>query len=293
VKKVRHDFPARKHFHDPAEWLLPNQLSMSKPLTPELHRHRPDEGNSPFCRIFLAMAPTLLCINPSAQSKPLYVGNSLMNSFIRNVVAATVLSGLAASAAMATPVSYFGAIFDLSITDVGTPGGTYQVTYTADFTNFTNSAAQPFLDSLAWKHAGADVSTVSLVSYPGGGWVTSADKTVNASGCSTSGGNTWACTKDHSSPYVATSGLLSWVFNATFSSSSLSTLNTAGDSVKMRFVDSSGNKVGALLSCQLSSNYSEDNCDHVTKVAEPGSLALFGLGLLGLGLRASRRMLCR
>lgn len=189
----------------------------------------------------------------------------------------------------ATPVSYYGAVFDLSIADVGAPGGLYQVIYSADFTNYTNSAAQGYIDAISWKHAGANVSSASLISSPGFGWFADADSTVNAGGCSGSGGNTWACAQDLIPFYAPTSGILTWVFEATFSGGALATLNTTGDSIKARFVDFWGSKQGALLSCTLDSS-TQDNCSGTTtRVPEPASAALLGLGILSLGFVLRRR----
>jgi hypothetical protein len=194
----------------------------------------------------------------------------------------------------ATPISYYGAILDLSIVDIGAAGGTYRVTYTADFTGYTNSAAQPYIDSISWKHAGANVSTVSLVSDPGLGWMAYADSAVNANGCSGTGGNTWACAEDLIPFYASTSGILTWVFDATFSGGALATLNTTGDSIKARFVDFWGSKEGALLSCTLDAN-TQDNCSGgtTTRIPEPSTTALLGLGILSIGVVLRRRTAVR
>lgn len=211
----------------------------------------------------------------------------MKTSNIARLAALTAL-GLLAGEASATAVSYYGAIFDLAIADTGAPGGTYQVTYTANFTNFTNGAQQPYISAISWKHAGEDVLSASLTADPGDGWITHADSVVNANGCSGSGGNTWACAQDVTSPYVATSGLLTWVFNATFSDSLIENLSTTGDSIKAMFVDRWGNKEGSLLSCTLNGN-TQDNCSS-TSVPEPASVLLMGLGLLGIGLARARQM---
>jgi len=199
---------------------------------------------------------------------------------------APVIAALAVAApglAGATPLNYYGALFDLSVVDIGAPGGQYQVTYTADFTSFDSgqAALQPYIAGIAWKLPGADVKTANLLSYTLDGWGSATDSVLNASGCSGTGGNTWACAEDSVAPYFATAGLLSWDFVVTFDGGSLSTLDTTGASLKALFVDATGKQAG-LLSCTLGS-------ECAASVPEPATFGILGLGLLGMGVARRKR----
>jgi len=61
-------------------------------------------------------------------------------------------------------------------------------------------------------------------------------------------------------------------FDFTFSGAAVISNYTDTPHLKVRFIDSNGNKTGSLLSADLPS----------VNVAEPSSLAIFGLGLAGL-----------
>src|SRR5262249_8320054 len=132
------------------------------------------------------------------------------------------------------------------------------------------------LDTVALK-VSAQLLDATLVSAPGGvaQWIESLGG-LNASGCSGSGSG-FDCAEATS---VGTSPVVprfvySWVFDLKMATGGLLT-GTDQSSVKARYVNDAGNKVGALVSEGIT----------LTIVPEPGTAALV---LLGGALLAGRR----
>lgn len=124
-----------------------------------------------------------------------------------------------------------------------------------------------------------DISDVVLTSAPElpNDWEWSLNgNELNANGCGGgSGGAERACSESEGQTGAAfTQGdVLTWLFS--FNASSIN--DTAH--LKYLYVDESGNKVGDLGSFDMS----------ITQVPAPGTLALWGAGLLALGAAARRR----
>jgi hypothetical protein len=155
---------------------------------------------------------------------------------------------------------------------------TYEITLGVDTTGYTGSGS--FLDQVALK-VSSSLSGASLVAAPGGiaDWML-VPGGIDASGCSGSGGG-FECADSVILSNTAVGGVYSWVFDLTMDNSTLFTgLNEA--SVKGRFVDTSGNKVGDLVS---------ENVTLTSPVPEPEIYAMLSIGLGLMGWVGRRRKL--
>jgi hypothetical protein len=198
-------------------------------------------------------------------------------------IIALAASALFAGTAQAVSVEYNGGIFDFTASNcVGT---TCNITYTADFTNFV-AGGQTNIGGLQWTVSGNPVTAVNLVLPATGSWDGAlSGVSLSANGCS-GGANGAVCLEASGPSYLPTTGSYSWTFLATFSSPLAADFNATntGNPIRMWFVDSRGNNRG-LMSCVTGNANGE--CG--TSVPEPGTLALIGLGLLGIGAARRRR----
>jgi hypothetical protein len=115
----------------------------------------------------------------------------------------------------------------------------------------------------------------SLFSSPAGSWNYFGNQTAKASGCTGTGGGGFTCAHTSTPHQAAVGGLLAWVWDVTVKQGKL---GDTSPTIKARYVDADGNKVGDLVS--------EDS---ELQVPEPGTLAMVGLGLLGIGLRGCKK----
>jgi hypothetical protein len=172
-----------------------------------------------------------------------------------------------------------GSIYEITYTGTPQPDldpnhETWRITYTIDTTGYNGGGTH--LDTVALK-VSAQLTAASLVSAPGGPsnwneWMGG----LNANGCSGSGsGFDCVAAKAVGTSPVVPGSVYTWVFDLTVANGALFT-GTDASTVKARYVDNGGAKVGALVSEAIT----------LEVVPEPATLALV---LFGGSILAARR----
>jgi hypothetical protein len=168
----------------------------------------------------------------------------------------------------------------------------YDVFLTIDTTHYSGTGS--YIHAVAVKVASSDViGDSSLVSAPSPGPWTLHDGGLNAGGCSGSGSG-FICADDGTSAVLPFSGKYIWEFHYATTSALLT--GPLGASIKAEYVNTDGNKVGALVSEDINlQSCAVGTCGGGGggggNVPEPTSIMLLGSAALftGLKLRSLRR----
>ena len=200
-----------------------------------------------------------------------------MNGMFGRAVLVVLLAVVGSYANAANVVVGNGVSWTTMISGVGTNTGT--VTLNADVSGATLGGGTAFLAGVGIKNLGAsDASPFKITSISLPGWAANNDE-LNASGSACAGGT--ATANKRACAYALTAGDrvaladgdLSIVFGVTMASGEISD----NFHLKVRWEDAAGNKIGSLISEDLSA------------VPLPAAAWLFASALTGLTIVARRR----
>ena len=155
---------------------------------------------------------------------------------------------------------------------------TFRITFTMNTAGLSivNVAA---VDTVAVKIA-PSINSGSIDTAPASATWTPTATGLNANGCGVGGGG-WYCAEVTAGTAPAVGGILTWIFDIVIPKNTLFD-GVDEASVKARFVDANGGKVGDLLSEPIT-------LQEFPPIPEPGSALLLGSGLFALALAGTRR----
>ncbi len=209
-----------------------------------------------------------------------------MQSIPTKLLLSGALLFMGSTAAVAEPIgpdcgTCQGSIYELTYSSLG--GDLYEVNLNIDTSDYTGTGA--YIDTVAYKIS-SSVDSATLNSFPDGPWDVFTNSGLNANGCS-GGGSGFVCAQSDNSG-GAVNGTLAWNFTTDIGGELFTAPFEA--SIKARYVNADGEKVGDLVSEMITLQPANGNGNGgPTPVPEPGALGLLGAGLLGLVWQRRKR----
>jgi hypothetical protein len=172
-----------------------------------------------------------------------------------------------------------GAIYTLLYdpTPVGTVGDDtiWEITLRIDTTGYDGGGAS--IGDVGFK-VSSSLEDASVMDAPGGAgdWTAFLDN-INANGCQADGPSGFACARsdDDSNATLPFAGVYEWVFHVSVDDGDELFLDPFEASVKVRYLDDEGEKIGDLVSEGIT----------LQVIPEPGTLLLIGAGIAALAAK--------
>ena len=197
-----------------------------------------------------------------------------------------------ADTTVSNPNDGFGGSYSLTVTNCGGSGCT--VTLTIDTTALTNSSQEAYIDAVAFKLGNGATFTGSLSGPAGATWFTSTTSlnSGNTGPCMSTNGDVQTCSAAGTPIIgVATGGTLTWTWTGIVAADT--NISHVGYQYNDGTATTASQLNGLIVSCGYTANGST-SCAGGTQppppsVSEPGSLAMMGIGMVGLAALLRRR----
>src|SRR5689334_4295968 len=195
-----------------------------------------------------------------------------------------------ADASVSNPNDGFGGSYTLAVTNCGGSGCT--VTLTITTTALTDPSKTAYIDAVAFKLGSGATFTGTLTAPEGATWSTSTTSlnSGHSGPCQSTNGDVQTCSAAGSPVIgVATGGVLTWTWTGIQATDT--NISHVGYQYNNGTATTASGLNGLIVSCGYDSNGNTSCGGGRTPpgVSEPGSLAILGIGMVGLASLLRRR----
>jgi hypothetical protein len=193
-----------------------------------------------------------------------------------------------ADTSVSNPNDGFGGSYTLAVTACGVGGCT--VTLTINTAALTNPSKTAYIDAVAFKLGSGATFTGTLTAPSGATWTTSTTSlnSGHSGPCQSTNGDVQTCSAAGSPLIgVATGGTLMWTWTGVQGTDT--NISHVGYQYNNGTATTASQLNGLIVSCGYDSNGNTSCGGTPPGVSEPGSLAILGIGMVGLAGLLRRR----